>query len=167
MPEQLDWVYYDSVSSGTSASTELTFFNQTEGGTNIQTTNMSKAGGLPGNETFEVHEVIAYLESDTEHADLVKIMDKAVLKLQIGDDIVLQAPMICFAPNAYLHSTTPTLDQGALTSISSTTGEGFKLNIPITIPKGASFKVVIKIGEGSTPTASDIKVALKGILARD
>jgi len=166
MPQELDWTYYDSVTSGTTASATLTFFAQSESATNKQTTNMPSAGKLNSSESIVVHEIIAYCESDTEHADLIKLYDKAVLEFLVSNNRILVAPLLLFAPENYLHSIASTLNQAATVGVSMPSGKGFVLKNPITIPGGTPFSVKVKIGEGSTPTASDIKVCLRGILRR-
>lgn len=167
MAETLDYTYYDSVSSGTTASASLIFFNQSESGTNKQTTNMPVAGRLLATESFDVTKIYAYFESDTLTADLIKLLDKCVLEFLIQENRVLALPLILCAPNTFLAADASTLNQTATVQSAGITGGPFELKVPIKIPKGASFKVRIKIGEGASPTASDIKVALRGKLTRE
>ena len=167
MAETLDYTYYDSVSSGATASATLIFFNQSESSTNKQTTNMPVAGRLLATEAFEVSKIYAYFEFDTIITDLIKLLDKCSLEFLIQESRVLALPFIMCAPPTYLQSDNASLNQTATVASATITGGPFELAIPIKIPKGASFKVKVKIGEGATPTASDIKVCLRGKLARD
>lgn len=158
-----DAVLYDSLTSGSSAaSVVLTFFAQTEQDTNKQTTNMQAKGRLPDKD-FVVHEIAIYPETDTIHADLVKMYDRAVAELKINNNRVLTAPLMMFAPRNYITSTESTQTDGAIATYAGVRSDtGFVLKNPIVIPKGAPFLVEVTLGHQTIGTASDVKVVLIG-----
>lgn len=160
---QFDDFYYDSVASGTAADVTLTFFNQTEASTNKQTTNMQVAGKFADRD-FIIQEIIAYPETDTVFADMVKMYDKAVLEVKISNNRVLVAPLVMFAPKNYISSVFSTLNQTTTATFAGVKSDnGFRLLRDIVIPQGAPFKVEVTVGHQAIGTASDIKVVLKGI----
>ena len=166
MAETLDWVFYDSVTSGTTANALITFFAQSETGTNKHTTNLPVAGKMTESEEFVVDEIILYYETDTQFTDLIAMNDKTVTEFLINNNRWLILPSAMLAPPQFINMETSTLDQAALTSVAGIKGRGFKLKHPIKIPSGAPFKFVYTHGEASASTASDIKVVIKGTLTR-
>lgn len=166
MAEELDWVYYDSVSSGTAASAVKTFFAQSEAATNKQTTNMPVAGKLSPSEEFIVHEIAIYPETDILHSDLVKRYDRCVFEFLINNNRVLAGPTLLMAPAGFISWSKSTDTIGAISTFAGVKGGPFILNHPIVIPPGAPFAVKVTVGHAATGTAVDIKVALRGILRR-
>ena len=166
MPETLDWVYYDSVSSGVTASADIVFFAQSESGTNKQTTNMPVVGKLSESEEMVIKEIGVFVETDTEFQDATKIYERAVAEFLINNNRVLMAPLFLFAPPQHISLDSPTLDQGALTSIGGMVGTAFILKYPIKLLMGSSFKLVVRVGETQAGTASDLKAYIRGLLTR-
>jgi len=166
MAETLDWVFYDAVDSGTTANADITFFANSESGTNKQTTNLPVAGKMTESEEFVVHEIVIFYETDTEFTDLTAMNDKTVTEFLINNNRWLILPSAMLAPPQYINMETSTLDQAALTSVAGIKGRGFVLDHPIKIPAGAPFKFIWTHGEASASTASRLRVALKGILTR-
>lgn len=166
MPEELDWVYYDHVASSTTASAAKTLFAQSEAGTNSYTTNMPVASRLLDSEEFIVEEISCWYETDLTHADVIKLFDRCVVEFKISNNRVFSAPMLMCAPKNKFVPCMVALNQAATTGTTGTAGGPFKLRIPITIPSGSSFKVIVTLGHGSTPTDTEIACALRGKLRR-
>jgi len=166
MAETLDWVFYDSVTSGTTANADVVFFTQSESGTNKQTTNLPVAGKMTESESFVVNEIILFYETDTEFDDLLQMNDRTVTEFLINNNRWLILPSAMLAPASYINMEQDSIPQSAVTSVGGIKGRGFKLEHPIMIPAGAPFKVVWTHGNAAAGTASDLKVCLKGILTR-
>lgn len=166
MAETLDWVFYHAVSSGTTANADIVFFTASESGSDKQTTNLPVAGKMTESESFVVHEIALFYETDTEFDDLIGMNDKTVTEFLINNNRWLIIPSAMLAPPQYIHMERDSEAASAITSVGGILGRGFKLQNPIKIPAGAPFKMIWTHGEASAGTASRIRIALKGILTR-
>lgn len=166
MAEELDWVYYDHVASSTTASAVKTLFAQGEAATNSHTTNMPVAGRLLDSEEFNVEEIAVWYETDLAHADLIKLYDRCVVEFLISNNRVFSAPAVMCAPKNKFLACSAAHNDAATTQTVGAAGGPFELRIPIKIPSGASFKLKLTMGHGSTPTDTEIAAALRGRLRR-
>lgn len=145
-------VYYDSIDTGTSATT-LTFFahNAADDGENI--TNLGTDSQLP--ESVAIKKIELIPAGDINVADAIKLTEKAILKVIVGTDEVLKMPAalaltsagITFMPDSGSTGT------NTYTRLSSTL-DGFVLEEPIQVPANTIFniKLVLNSAFGTDTT---------------
>lgn len=132
-------VYYDSIDTGTSATT-LTFFthNAADDGENV--TNLGTDNQLP--ESVRIKRIELITAGDITVADAIKLTKKAILKVIVGTNEVLKIPAalafssagITFMPDSGSTGTS------TYTRVSSTL-DGFSLEEPIEVPVGTTFNI--------------------------
>jgi len=162
MPEQIDWVLYHTKASGTNASAELTFFDDSESNSGLQVTNMEVRGQLPSSQRFTIDKIKVLLDVEAATGDVKDLLDSAVLELNVNNRRMLIAPLIEFCGGVNLNPETT----ASTTDDARTIGPEFELKKPLQIPGGVPFNVKITIGKTAPSASSDITVMLKGILER-
>ena len=166
MAETLSYVFYDEATFTTSAG-ELQLFATPLGasGRTRYITNSPNNSSMKNNESFTIERIRVWLDSIEIVADLEKLLPQSYLRVLVKDKEVLILPLaLCAGGGAWqgeFHEATNTL--GRLINFA---GDGFKLDIPIVIPKGEKFELYI--GQGTAlANAAQIKVALLGRLTRE
>ena len=151
-----DWVVYDNVASGTSA-TSIKFFNDDEATSGVYNTDMPTSSQLDYD--FEVHEIILRPSSDIARADLLKLVEGSVVKMKISDTDVLKVPtFMCLGD--FHFSTEGTVASGEIMSASNYSG-GFVLREPLRIPRDTKFEVSLEL-ESALGTDTDLICCLRG-----
>jgi hypothetical protein len=92
--ENLQWVFYDSLTLGASDTDAILF--QTPKGSSSKTledTNMKSAGKLPSSQEFVIHAISVHTQPDITKALLVALLKDASFELVVGDKRYLEAPL--------------------------------------------------------------------------
>lgn len=168
MPETINWTLYDTVSFGTTANVEHQAFASALGSSAARTrfvTNSKGASQLPNSEAFDIENIKVWLGSIEDIADIEEMFLGAYLRLNVMNKEFLQVPLVlCFGAGGFqgeFHEAANTLSR-----LINTAGMGYKLDIPIKIPKGQSFEVFI--GQNNAlANACDVVLGLTGRLTRD
>lgn len=157
---------YDTWQPGTTASAEAMLFQVPQGGDSTHTesfTNCRGAGVLPTGEKFLVKKVKLIIDEMIAEADFDTRLYGGFIEVRIKDKTVLKAPaQMFFAHSAYggnnLQAT------AALIQSIGPLGDGFILDLPLTIAGGERFQV--RCVQGAVfASAIDHKVVLEGILS--
>ncbi len=168
MVETLDWVLYDEATFGTSAVTEHQLFASALGSASARTRFVTNSPGnaeLQNTQSFEIHNIKTWVDSEEILADLELIYPASYLRLNVLNKEVLQIPLqLCFGAGAWggFYSEA----SGTLARLINTQGDGFKLTIPLVIPRGGRFEVYL--GQSlALANVTQVKLALIGKLTRD
>lgn len=167
MPRNLTHVLYDTAVTDTSAAKTDTLFQHGEGSDATHTsdfTNMVGHGALPTTMQMQVDRIEVFPEMDIVQAELVKVFNKGYLELIVGEESLLQVPlMACAARHKFsgeFHEATE-----STSALLAPTGPGLELEKPITIPGGTHFEVPVAFAQATT-AAEQLKVCLCGTLTR-
>lgn len=161
--EVMDWVLYDLVVSGTTASAKKTFFNNTEAGQGIAVTNMETAGQLPSSQRMQIEGIEVILDVEAATGDVRDLLDAAVLDFYINNKRVMSAPLSQFPPAGRIQSLTRGSTDGDFSELD---GPAHKFQNPVGLLGGVPFKVDVTIGKTAASATSDITVMLRGQLIR-
>lgn len=158
--EELDFVLYDLVASGTTASAKLTFFNQNEASNGIAVTNMPMNGQLPSSQRFLIKAIELLIDVNAAAGDSADVLDAAIIDVKINNERKFSIPAIrCAVPvNA---SITRTAELGGALGFVP-----FELDKAIAIPGGVPFAVEMTIGKTAASAGTDITMLLRGRLVR-
>ncbi len=156
---------YDTAVPSTAANTEHTLFQVAEGADSTHTkgfTNSRGAGQLPGEESFEIHNIGIFGDTVMPLADREGLYLDSYIEIQVNDQTMIRVPAaLCARNDGYQghFAETTASDVNAIGKV----GQGFQLMMPITIPQGSGFKVIYSQGTALT-AAENLKVVLDGIL---
>lgn len=166
MPETLSYIFYDEATFTTAAG-ELQLFATPQGasGRTKFITNSPNNSAMKTNESFVIERIRVWLDSIEIVADLEKILPQSYIRILVKDKEVFLAPLAMVQGGGgwlgEFHEAA-----NSLARLINLAGEGFKLDIPIVIPKGEKFEVYI--GQGTAlANAAQIKCALIGKLTRE
>jgi len=151
-----DAVYYHIKASGTG--TTISFFNTNEGASGEVVTNLPTTNQL--NRNFEVRKLVIQPSSDLARADLLKLVEGAVVKLVVNKDEVIKMPLI-MALSDFSFSTEGTVDTGEVISTSQRS-KGYEFENPVTIPANTFFEVKIVL-ESGLGTDTDMVCYIAGV----
>ncbi len=166
MAETLSYVFYDEATFDTTASEKQLFATPLgASGRTRNITNSPNNSAMKNNESFSIERIRVWLDSIEIIADLEKILPQSYLRVLVKDRELLLLPLaLCVGAGGWqgeFHEATNTLAR-----LINFAGEGFKLDIPILIPKGEKFEVYV--GQGTAlANNTQIKVALLGRLTRE
>lgn len=161
-----DWVYYDTKDVGTSANTEKEFFAHTEAANGIDITNLGDANNLPGNETFEIHEIHIFNSGDLLFPEFEGLIEQGMLEIKVSGSRVLIIPAMLAGSNCYYYDASSDKTDTTDTGIASLKGEPFILQKPIIIKGAVPFNVTFTTGTGATGSGDSLIIALRGKLTR-
>jgi len=147
---------------------EIVLFQNPQGSSSsfpASITNMKGAGQLPSSESMEVHHIHGFVDENVVAADADNIWLLSTITMYINEIQQFRVPLKTIASmNAFGgHYTQATAANEALIGL---VGYGWKLRIPIRIPGGTQFSVVLSQGTALSTTNINFKVALDGILTR-
>lgn len=156
--EMTDWIYYDLVASGTTASAKKTFFTHKEGTDGLAVTNLPTEGQLPSTERMSVESIQLVIDPEAADGDMKDLLDAAVLEFYIAGKRKYSAPAKLFCANSWFAPGTAatTVDKPGLA------GTPLKFDIPFGLNGGTSFKVEVTIGKTAASATTDITVCLVG-----
>jgi len=158
--EELDYVLYDVVASGTSASVTKTFFNHNEAEDGLAVTNMPIPGQLPSTQRFLVKSIQLLIDVNAAAGDSADVLDGAVTEFKINNRRVYCCPSALLAvPVATSQTRTAELG-GAVNNVEP------KLDKAIVIPGGVPFKIEMLLGKTAPSASTDLTYILKGRLVR-
>jgi len=167
MPRTLTHVLYDTAVTDTSAAKTDKLFQHGEGSDTTHVsgfTNMVGNGALPTTMEMSVARIEVFPEMDIIQAELVKLFDNGYVELVIGEESLLQVPLIaCAARHKFsgeFHEATP-----SASALLAPSGPGLELEPAIAIPGGTHFHVDVAFFAPTT-AAEQLKVCLCGTLTR-
>jgi len=158
--EEIDWVWYDLVASGTTASATKTFFNHSKGADGLAVTNMEIAGQLPSSQRFLIKSIELLVDVNAASGDAADVLDSAVLELYISGRKMFSAPAAYFLTPIATSQTT-TADTGT-----AHRKVPFELDKYIVLNGGTDFRVDVLIGKTAPSASTDLTVLLRGRLVR-
>lgn len=160
-----DWLLYDSAPFGDAVG-YMELFQAAQGSTSTLTlglTNMRGAGALPQNEQFTIEEIHLVPDHLLDQAESTNWMLLGYMEIVLNNKTVFQAPLAMLVSHAgfvgEFHEDTNT-DLAMI----GRAGMGYKLTIPIVVPGGTSFKVIIYQGTVVTADNTYVKCVLRGKL---
>lgn len=166
MPETIDWTYYDEATFSTVAAAEFQLLATPLGasGRTRFITNSPGNSQLKNGESFEIYCIKTWVDSVEVVADLEKMALGSYIRLNILNKEYLQIPLVlAFGAGGWqgeFHEATNTLSR-----LINTSGDGYKLMIPLKIPEGATFELYV--GQALALSAAvQVKIALIGKLTR-
>lgn len=169
MPEDIRYQLYDTAIFSTALAGEQQLFGVAQGADATHTkafTNSRGAGSLPQGEKFVIDRIGVYLdENNLLPADLVNVWRQSYLEIRVQDLTYWLSPL---RPLAYQnawggHYSQTAAANGAAIGL---LGEGYELDVPIVVPGGSSFKVIVNQGTVLATATQQLKVTLDGILSR-
>lgn len=158
--EELDYILYDLVPSGTTPSAKLTFFNNDEASNGIQVTNLPMSGQLPSTQRFLVKEIRVVIDPEAVVGDRLDVLDAAVIDLKVNNE----RKFSCFAVEAL--GNFAFLPSGVTSTVEGVQGKPFELDKGIIIDGGVPFSVEFTVGKTAASASTDIYVMLRGRLVR-
>ena len=168
MPETISWVYYHGQDLGTSAGTKTFFQTDKHAATNgLADTNMEVAGQLPSANKFVIKKISVIPSPNEDPADILAALSEAVLQLNIAGKPYLEIPVVECIKGAGGAASAALYGQASATEIDrySPGGDGYKLDIPITLMGGVAFDVKITFVNAPS-TSCFVYVCLHGDLTR-
>lgn len=162
----LSYVLYDTAQFGTSGNVDHQLFQVPQGGdaTHDESFTNARGGGtLPNDESFEVNRIGIVTDYEVVEADLPALYIDSFVEVRVGDRTVLKAPLALFAMRS-AYGGHFAQAAAANQSLIGLVGDGFKLDTPINLPGGQSFKVKVHQGTAVAAADSSIKVCLFGTL---
>jgi len=135
-------VYYDKVSTGTTATT-LTFFAHNEADDGELVTNLANDNQLP--EDFDIRRIELLVPPSCTITDAEKLY-KAIMKIKIGTDEVLKVPVaMAFTDNSISVYVEPgNTGANEYVEVKGTLG-GIELPEPIRVPRQTRFNIEIEL----------------------
>ena len=158
--EEIDFILYDLVASGTTASAEKIFFNQNRSTSGLAVTNMEIAGQLPSTHRFLIKKLGLLIDVNAAAGDSADVLDSAITELYINNKLIFSAPSPIFALPIDI-STTRTAEVGGAAGQVE-----FELDKYVTIQGGTPFKVSMTIGKTAASASTDLTYLLRGKLIR-
>jgi len=157
-----DWIWYHT--QDISAAGTVTFFNTDQATAGKAKCNMKMAGQLPAAEKFTIHSIQVHFEPQASPDDVEKILSESVLELVIGEETVIQAPLIHFVPNGHVAGYAALDAQASATerSAAGLAGQVYEFKNPIELPGGVGFRVDI-IVTNAPSAAVATTVSLVGV----
>lgn len=157
---------YDTWQPGTAAGAEALLFQTPQGGDATHTesfTNSRGAGVLPSGESFLIKKVKLIIDEQIAEADFDTRLYGGYIELRVKDKTLLKAPaQMFFAHSAYSGNNLQAT--AALIQSIGPLGDGFVLDLPVTIKGGERFQVRCVQG-AAFASAIDHKVVLEGVLS--
>mgnify|MGYP000244575559 CR=1 FL=1 len=150
-----DQIYYHIKASGTG--TSVSFFNTNEGASGEVVTNLPATNMV--NKNFTVRKLVVQPSSDLTRADLLKLVEGAVVKLTINKDEVIKMPLVA-ALGDMRFSTEGTVASNEIMSVGQET-KGYEFSTPVMIPANTSFEVKIVL-EAALGASTDMICMLYG-----
>lgn len=158
--EELDYILFDLVASGTIASAKLTFFNHNEAEDGIQVSNMPMDAQLPSTQRFLVKGIELIVDTMAAVGDSAKVLDGAVIDFKINNERKISFPAIrCVSP--VTTNITKVDDTGGAVGYFP-----FELEKALVIDGGVPFAVEMVIGKTAVSASTDLTVLLRGRLVR-
>lgn len=160
------FVLFDTALFSTVDETDFPLFQVAEGGdaTHVKAfTNSRGAGQLPSTEKFTVKKVEVYPNERLTIADAGVWFIDGYLSIEVNNREIFRAPLahVIGGPQPTGHFT-----QAVAADLSSLefNGRGFEFDIPIEIPGGTPFKVILHQGNVTAVATQAIVCALTGTL---
>ncbi len=152
-------VYYDTVATGTSATTH-NFFAHNEADDGITTTNLPSDGKVPRD--FNIRRIELIPAGDIDVADAQKLTEKAVIEVIVDNKRVLALPAAMAFSDAGIdfYSEPGNTGTSEYVKASGTLG-GYELREPVTIPANTTFGVKLYIAS-AFGTDTNLTCALVG-----
>lgn len=163
--EEIDYVLYDTQTSGTTAGAAITFFDQSEASAGIKATNMPIANQLPSSQRFSINSIQVLFDPEMATGDLKDILDQAVLEIKINEKRKFIAPLAWFTSQGQLIPST-TWGGATVSDLPQMGGSVYTLTNPIALQGGTTLSVKIQIGQTAPSASSYIQVLLCGLLIR-
>lgn len=164
MPDY-SYVIFDSANFGASANAESILFQTVQGGDathNEPYTNARGSGQFPPGEKFLVKRVGLMVDKVTNKADVQNMFVTSVFQLDVANVTVLKIPgQLAVARSAYSGSALEATIVDTMTV--GLMGDGYMLDLPITINGGIPFRVRLLSGQAVT-ASSLVKAFLDGVL---
>jgi len=137
-------IYYDTVATGTSATT-LTFFAHNEADDGETVTNLATDNQLP--EPVEIRKIELIPAGDIAVSDAIKLTENAVIKVIVGTNEVIKFPAALALTSAGLEFMPDAGSTGTntYTRLSSTL-DGFELEEPIVVDANTKINVKLVLG---------------------
>lgn len=154
-------VYYDKVSTGTSATT-LTFFAHNEADDTELVTNLANDNQLP--EDFDIRRIEILVPPSITIGDAEKLM-KSIMKVKIRNDEVLKVPTaMAFSDNSVSFAAEPgNTGTAEYVECRGTLG-GIELPEPIRVPRQTRFNIEIELPSAFSAD-TDLIIVLHGTTA--
>lgn len=162
----LSYVMYDTAIFGVTALNENILFGVTQQTDTVHQeyfTNSRGASTFPNGEKFVIEEIAVWADYNLPIADVQNMWVRSFLEIRVQDLIRFKAPLVmCAAYNSYGgHFTQAVAADEAIVGVQ---GKGLKLDIPIEVEGGVSWRVRVVQGTALAGAGREIKCALKGIL---
>ena len=160
---------YDTAVFGTSLGGEQALFQVAQGADATHTkafTNMRGAGSLPPNESFEIRNIMCFLDEPiTVAADAQNVWQDSYIEVRVNDESLLFLPLRVTAGfNGFGgHFTQASAANAAPIGL---IGNGYDIDPTILIPGGTAFRVNVNQGTVLSAASQNLRVLLNGILDR-
>lgn len=169
MAQDLRYDLYDTAFFGTAASTLFSLFQSAQGSQSTLTksvTNSRGAGQLPSNESFAIDWIGTFLDEVPNVVDAQAVWIDSYCEIRVNDETVLLTPLRRIAA---CNSWGGHFGQAAAANLATVglMGDGYKLDNPIEIPGGTSFRVDIFQGTALSAITQSVRFVMSGILGRN
>lgn len=163
--EQIQWVFYDSVTLGAS-DVDTTLFQTPKGnsGKTLEDTNMKAEGKLPSKQEFAIHAISVHCQPDVTKALLTTLLKDASFELVVGDKRYLECPLGKLVAGWGIEGLTTGTSIELYHNGNGDPRAIFTLSKPIEITADENFSV--ECHWKAAPGAVKFWVSLEGILTR-
>lgn len=166
MPD-ISYMLYDTAIFGVTANTEHVLFQVAQGADAVHTeqfTNSRGAGVLPQQEQMVVNRVCVWQDfAPTTVVAARVVWLQSFLEIRVADETLLKIPIIAAAYRGAVGAVFG-VAVAADNAWGGPMGEGYYLDNPIVIPGGTGFRVRVLQSLAAVAAASNMKVALSGVL---
>lgn len=165
MPD-MSYSMYDTAEFDNAADVDFELFQSRQGSTSARTKNVTNSrgdGSLPANEGFRIDKIIIMIEPDVIRTEAELAWRDSYIEILINERSVFLVPLAMCAGHMQwqgeFHEAIATL----VDSI-GLVGDGYALELPLSIPGGTSFRVTLHQAI-ATAGAASVKCILKGMLS--
>lgn len=165
---ELRYPMYDTAFFTNAAGGISTLFSNPQGSNSTLTksvTNSRGAGQFPQNEAFAADWLGIFLDEIPLVGDIQKVWVDSYLEFRVNDETVMLSPLRMLAA---LNAFGGHFGQAAAADLAAVglMGNGLPLDIPIIIPGGTAFQVLVFQGTALSAAAQSVRFVMNGILTR-